>query len=162
MSFQRERSHWTKSQLDIIGVRTGHLPMNPPFSVNKLSSGDVASKSCSSTSISNEDLLKATNDREVFYKLYIDITNRAISMYTKAGRRKSALKLHGSLAALDLYISNILEYDPIADSPVHAGIENDIAAHLQSIVPSLHIMHPIHGLDWSLTCFRGLLIRMLK
>lgn len=56
----------------------------------------------SGASISNNDLLEAVRDREVFYKNYIDVTNRAISMYTKAGRRKSALKLHGSLAALDL------------------------------------------------------------
>jgi len=146
VSFECDHSHQTKSQLDIIGVRAGHLPSNPPFSV-KLSSGNAVSKSSSDTSISNEDLLRATNNREDFYKLYIDVTNRAISAYTKAGRRKSALKLHGSLAALDLYIFNISEYDPIADSPVHAGIENDIVAPSLPIVPSPFIMHRIHGPD---------------
>ena len=146
VSFECDHFHQTNSQLDVIGVRAGHLPLNPPFSI-KVSSGKTVSKSSSDTSISNEDLLRATNDREDFYKLYIDVTNRAISTYTKAGRRKSALKLHGSLAALDLYIFSISEYDPIADSPVHAGIENDIVAPSLLIVPSLHITHCIHGLD---------------
>jgi hypothetical protein len=79
------------------------LPRKPPFS-SSLSSEVTAAKVNSRAPISNKDLLGAIQDREVFYKLYIDITNRAISMYTKAGRRKSALKLHGSLAALDLYV----------------------------------------------------------
>lgn len=43
-------------------------------------------------------------DREAFYELYVDTTNRAIDMYAKAGRRKFALKLHGSLAALDVCV----------------------------------------------------------
>lgn len=146
VSFKCDHSHQIKSQLDIIGVQAGHLPLNPPFSV-KVSSGNAVSKSSSDTSISNEDLLRVTNDREDFYKLYIDVTNRAISAYTKAGRRRSALKLHGSLAALELYIFNIPEYDLIADSSVRADIENDIAAPSLPIVPSLHIMHRIHGLD---------------
>jgi len=110
VSFEYDHSYQTNSQLDIIGVRAGHLPLNPPFSV-KLASGNAISKSSSDTSISNEDLLRVTNDREDFYKLYIDVTNRAISAYTKAGRRKSGLKLHGSLAALDLYIFSISGYD---------------------------------------------------
>ncbi|KAF5358539.1 hypothetical protein D9756_001945 [Leucocoprinus leucothites] len=91
-----------RHQLDIVGVQAGHLPLKPPFSA-KLSTDNNPSKISSRSSISNKDLLEAVHDREAFYKLYIDITNRAISMYTKAGRRKTALKLHGSLAALDLH-----------------------------------------------------------
>ena len=52
--------------------------------------------------ITNKDLLASLTDRDMFDKLYIDTTNRAIDMYIKGGRRKFALKLHGSLAALDL------------------------------------------------------------
>lgn len=55
-------------------------------------------------SISNKDLIAAMNDRNTFYEQYVRLTNRAIDMYVKAGRRKFALKLHGSLAALDLYV----------------------------------------------------------
>jgi len=51
----------------------------------------------------NETLNTAVNDREAFYKLYIAVTNRAIDLYAKSGRRKFALKLHGNLAALELY-----------------------------------------------------------
>jgi trafficking protein particle complex subunit 10 len=52
--------------------------------------------------ITNTDLLAGLTDRDAFDKMYIDTTNRAIDMYVKGARRKFALKLHGSLAALDL------------------------------------------------------------
>lgn len=52
--------------------------------------------------ISNADFKKALLDKDIFYELYISVTNRSIDMYAKAGRRKFALKLHGSLAALDM------------------------------------------------------------
>ncbi|KXN82613.1 Trafficking protein particle complex subunit 10 [Leucoagaricus sp. SymC.cos] len=91
-----------QASLDKMGVQVGHLPSKPPFSAN-LPSISTHTDRNSEMSISNQDLLDGVHDCEAFYKLYIDITNRAISMYTKAGRRKSALKLHGSLAALDLY-----------------------------------------------------------
>lgn len=45
-------------------------------------------------------------DKEVFYEAYVKLTNRAIELYAKAGRRKFALKLHGSLAALDLCVGS--------------------------------------------------------
>ena len=44
----------------------------------------------------------AMKSREAFDKLYVSVTNRAIAMYDKGGRRKFALKLHGCVAALDL------------------------------------------------------------
>lgn len=47
-------------------------------------------------------MLKALDDREAFYSTYIKITNRAIELYAAGGRRKFALKMHGSLAALDV------------------------------------------------------------
>jgi len=46
----------------------------------------------------------AIGDGEAFYDLYCNISNRAIDMYVKAGRRKFALKLHTCLAALDKYV----------------------------------------------------------
>jgi len=42
-------------------------------------------------------------DKDAFYDLYCAISNRAIDMYVKAGRRKFALKLHGSIAAMDAH-----------------------------------------------------------
>lgn len=56
--------------------------------------------------ISNPELLKCLGDRTEYYDLYIKLTNRAIEMYVKAGRRKFALRLHGSLAALDVLVGN--------------------------------------------------------
>ncbi|EKM83061.1 hypothetical protein AGABI1DRAFT_118454 [Agaricus bisporus var. burnettii JB137-S8] len=89
-------------QLNVIGVDSGHLPAKPPFCM-KLRRESNPHKRDSKTAISNKDLREIIHDREAFFKMYIDVTNRAISMYTKAGRRKSALKLHGTLAALDLH-----------------------------------------------------------
>ncbi len=82
-------------------MKSQHLPCRPPFS--GVSDASVKSSETSSPqTISNDHLLKALEDKEAFYDLYITITNRAIDMYAKAGRRKFALKLHGSLAALDV------------------------------------------------------------
>ncbi|KAG5354260.1 hypothetical protein C0989_003777 [Termitomyces sp. Mn162] len=91
-----------RTQLDIIGVTVGHLPQKSPFSSSCRSPGQRM-KTTSTLSISNSDILKAISDDEAFYKLYVDVTNRAIELYTSTGRRKFALRLHGSLAALDLH-----------------------------------------------------------
>lgn len=56
----------------------------------------------STQSISNPDIRACIDDAEFFYDLYIRITNRAIEMYARSKRRKFALKLHESLAALDV------------------------------------------------------------
>ncbi|KAJ7156089.1 trafficking protein particle complex subunit 10 [Mycena crocata] len=91
-----------RNQLDIIGVKVGHLPTRPPFSNSPRppsSSGSAASEK----KISSTDILESIQHRDTFYDTYVEITNRAIDMYAKAGRRKFALKLHGSLAALDVH-----------------------------------------------------------
>ncbi|KAG6865627.1 hypothetical protein C0991_000914 [Blastosporella zonata] len=90
-----------RTQLDVIGVTVGHLPQSSQFSSSCKSTSP--GKRTSTLTITNDELLEAINDVEAFYKLYIDATNRAIEMYTKAGRKKFALRLHGSLAALDLH-----------------------------------------------------------
>lgn len=54
--------------------------------------------------VTNADILKILQEKTPFYDLYVRLTNRAIDFYVKAGRRKFALRLHGSLAALDLYV----------------------------------------------------------
>jgi hypothetical protein len=81
--------------LDILGVSFGHLPARVPFSTlavdTKPETGNEA------------ELLKSLRDSTAFYDLYIAITNRAIDLYAKSGRKKFALRLHGDLAALDMY-----------------------------------------------------------
>ena len=57
--------------------------------------------------ISNLELLKCLGDQTTYYDLYIKLTNRAIETYVKAGRRKFALRLHGSLAALDVLVGTL-------------------------------------------------------
>lgn len=52
--------------------------------------------------ISKHEIISAIGDKDMFYDLYTTISNRAIDMYAKAGRRKFALKIHGSLAVLDV------------------------------------------------------------
>ncbi|GLB35442.1 putative trafficking protein particle complex subunit 10, TRAPPC10 [Lyophyllum shimeji] len=94
-----------RTQLDVIGVTVGHLPQRPPFS-SSFKPSDAPLQTTSKNTISNADIQKATENAETFYNLYVDATNRAIDMYTKAGRKKFALRLHGSLAALDLHRGN--------------------------------------------------------
>lgn len=62
--------------------------------------------------ISNPELLKCLGDQAVYYDLYIKLTNRAIEAYVKAGRRKFALRLHGSLAALDVLVGTLSSSTP--------------------------------------------------
>jgi len=46
------------------------------------------------------------------YDIYVKLTNRAIDAYVKAGRRKFALRLHGSLAALDVLVTTVVPLLP--------------------------------------------------
>ena len=55
-----------------------------------------------SMTITKTELLSSMEDQDALYELYVNVTNRAIELYASAGRRKFALKLHGSLAALDM------------------------------------------------------------
>ncbi|KAL1742258.1 trafficking protein particle complex subunit 10 [Schizophyllum fasciatum] len=87
-------------QLDNIGISAGHLPCKAPFA-NAYHGPAAATQSA--TKISNRELQSAIDDSNLFYDLYIRTTKAAIDMYAKAGRRKFALKLHGSLAALDVH-----------------------------------------------------------
>ncbi|KAG6336920.1 hypothetical protein ID866_2158 [Astraeus odoratus] len=92
-----------KSQLDILGIKVGHLPRKPPFSMalHTAVTAPPSGKVSSAHRISKYEIMLAIGDREAFYDFYCTISNRAIDMYVKAGRRKFALKLHGCLAALD-------------------------------------------------------------
>ncbi|KAF8831376.1 hypothetical protein HHX47_DHR1000473 [Lentinula edodes] len=91
-----------RNQLDMLGIETRFLPCKPPFSSALLVPRPENLQPKSTESISNAQLSTALKDQDAFYDLYILITNRAIDLYAKSGRRKFALKLHGSLAALDL------------------------------------------------------------
>ncbi|KAI6132070.1 trafficking protein particle complex subunit 10 [Pisolithus croceorrhizus] len=104
-----------KSQLDILGVKVGHLPPKPPFSMAIQTVTTTPSSPLPERNplqrISKYEILLAVGDSEAFYDLYCTTSNRAIDMYVKAGRRKFALKLHGCLAALDKHrgrLSNAL------------------------------------------------------
>ncbi|TRM61873.1 trafficking protein particle complex subunit 10 [Schizophyllum amplum] len=88
-------------QLDNIGINAGHLPNKPPFC--NAYQGPVSTTTESPLKISNRDVLYAISDKDHFHELYVSTTKLAIDMYAKAGRRKFALKLHGSLAALDVH-----------------------------------------------------------
>lgn len=71
------------------------------YTVAVTPSSPSADQRSSSQRISKYEIMLAIGDKEAFYDLYCAISNRAIDMYVKAGRRKFALKLHGCLAALD-------------------------------------------------------------
>jgi len=111
-AFVPSRIYRPGSKLDTIGIKVGHLPASPPFSTtfaqpSPLPELSQPTSKRSSLKISKAELLSSLESRDAFYDLYVDVTNRAIDMYTKAGRRKFALKLHGTLAALDLYVSYV-------------------------------------------------------
>ncbi|PAV23661.1 er to golgi transport-related protein [Pyrrhoderma noxium] len=100
----------SRNQLDRLGIRLNFLPFEPPFSncAADLSPEMDSNQESSvinhdSQSISNTDILGFLGNKASFYDLYIRLTNRAIDLFAKSGRRKTALKLHGSLAALDSY-----------------------------------------------------------
>ncbi|CDO72874.1 hypothetical protein BN946_scf185002.g59 [Trametes cinnabarina] len=93
-------------QLDILGIAAQHLPNQPPFSLSLPKSYNVSRDNQveeAVTTISRTELASALKDRDAFYELYVSVTNRAIELYVSAGRRKFALKLHGSLASLDVH-----------------------------------------------------------
>ncbi|KAA1469549.1 hypothetical protein DENSPDRAFT_857972 [Dentipellis sp. KUC8613] len=115
-----------RSQLDIVGVKNGHLPRRPPFSMAlpAIPPRPQEAESPKSTiqTITKAELLSSLDDREAFFELYVALTNRAIDTYAKAGRRKFALKLHGSLAALDVHrgrLSTALQ--TFSSLPAHYG-----------------------------------------
>lgn len=88
-------------------MHVGHLPNKPPFSLSWHESCNTprfAGGQPLSTKISRTELVGALSNQQAFDKLYIETTQQAIDMYAKGHRRKFALKLHGSLAALDLYV----------------------------------------------------------
>ncbi|TBU35808.1 trafficking protein particle complex subunit 10 [Dichomitus squalens] len=96
-----------RQQLDVLGIATGFLPNKPPFSLALPSTFDPADKDPKtkrgSMTITKTELLSSMEDQDTLYELYVNVTNRAIELYASAGRRKFALKLHGSLAALDIH-----------------------------------------------------------
>ena len=89
------------SKLDIIGIQAGHLPHAPPFSTALSNASRIPAGR--KLHFVNETLNAAVANRQAFHELYLALTNRAIDLYAKSGRRKFALKLHGSLAAFELY-----------------------------------------------------------
>ena len=95
----------TLLKLDRLGVRLGFLPNEPAFAMGEdegTNGDEVTNRNRASKTITNSEILSFLNNQSSFYDLYIRLTNRAIELYVKAGRRKFALRLHGSLAALDL------------------------------------------------------------
>ncbi|TFK54963.1 hypothetical protein OE88DRAFT_1732249 [Heliocybe sulcata] len=94
-----------RHQLDTLGVQLQYLPLKSPFSTSSFLSPEQLSRHADASDyvISRPDLVSSLKDKETFYDLYIKVTNRAIERYAKARRRKFALKLHGSLAALDVH-----------------------------------------------------------
>jgi hypothetical protein len=101
------RSCLQQLKLDTLGIKVGHLPALPPFSTTFAQQPSEVSKDVrkrSSLKISKAELLSSLTNPDAFYDLYVSVTNRAIDMCTKSGRRKFALKLWGCLAALDVYV----------------------------------------------------------
>ena len=145
-------------------IRIGRLPSRPPFSACVVDVEDVENGHANgigskrvSRRISNADILGFLDKPTSFYELYIRVTNKAIDLFVKAGRRKFALKLHGSLAALDLYVYRDL---PESQSNLTVVSEIDILLLSRHIRRSLRIMHRIAGQAWNRICYFRVLKRM--
>jgi hypothetical protein len=95
--------------LDILGIAAGHLPTSAPFGLSLSTTRPLPSTQ--SLHLSNETLNVAINNRQAFDELYIALNNRAIDLYAKSGRRKFALKLHGFLAAFEMYVFPLIHED---------------------------------------------------
>lgn len=99
-------------KLDVLGIAAGFLPHKSPFSLTLPSSFDLSVKDLKakrgSMTITKTELLSSMEQQDILYDLYVNVTNRAIELYANSGRRKFALKLHGSLAALDMYVPSFL------------------------------------------------------
>ncbi|KAH8829685.1 trafficking protein particle complex subunit 10 [Flagelloscypha sp. PMI_526] len=97
-----------RHQLDVIGVKQGHLPRIPPFSTDPTdTSFDHIQTTDSKDSVANASFTESITDKDRFYELYTATTNRAIKSYADGGRKKFALKLHGSLAALESHCGHL-------------------------------------------------------
>ncbi len=83
------------------------LPARPPFS-DALQRSSRRDGKGTLDKISNQDLKAALKDKDAFFELYVTLTKRAIELYANAGRRKFALRMHGSLAALDVYVNSLI------------------------------------------------------
>lgn len=92
--------------------------------------------------ISKTDLSAALKDKEAFYELYIGLTNRAIELYASAGRRKFALRMHGSLAALDVYVLSYSAYALIINNRI--SVRGRLSTALQTYT-SLPAHYSPHG-----------------
>ncbi|KAL8287387.1 hypothetical protein RQP46_003839 [Phenoliferia psychrophenolica] len=98
-----------RKQLDKLGIGAGHLPLAHPFSMsmNEFVPDRAAGNKAHSTpessdgAVTRQDLLEAIAHRDKFDKLYIDLSNRTIQAYQASHRKRSSLKLHAALAALE-------------------------------------------------------------
>lgn len=127
-----------------------YLPTHAPF--YSCTADDTAlvpkgSSSITTQAITNSDLLSLMKNKSAFYDHYIRLTNKAIDLYVKAGRRKFALKLHSRLASLDAYVADlylilnatsILKWKPI-------GSEEETFPLCRHIRPYQHITARIVG-----------------
>lgn len=81
------------------------MPSEIPFSMSipfPAPVSDGVPDNGTSGSVTKAEIVSAIADKDVFYDLYVNVTKRAIDLYGKSDRRQFALKLHGTLAALDV------------------------------------------------------------
>ncbi|KAF8810122.1 hypothetical protein BYT27DRAFT_7135471 [Phlegmacium glaucopus] len=130
-----------RTQLDIIGIEAGYLPPTPPFSTAL--SMDKQLQPGTKIQFINETLNTAVSNQQAFYELYAAITNRAIDFYAKSGRRKFALKLHGTLSALEVHRGNFS-----AALNTYTSLPAHYAPHLWTSLESFMLSRALdtHGL----------------
>ncbi|KAH8923009.1 hypothetical protein BT69DRAFT_195496 [Atractiella rhizophila] len=142
-SVKAELLDLAKKQLEKVGVQYGHLPNAHPFSValnehvpNSADTSSSADRASSLPPISQKDLIEAIASKEALDQLYVKLTNRAIEAYQASGRKRFALKLHASLAALERYRDHLPSaqrlFSPLPGHYVESrwtGIESSLLRH---------------------------------
>jgi hypothetical protein len=133
-------SYAAPSQLDKIGMSAGHLPTTHPFSMslNESSSPGNSPNGVPPTRslVTRRDLLDAVSNLETFDRLYIDLSRRTIQAYQSSGRRRSAVKLHSFLAALEQCALSMLILPNNADLPPPLSCPSSVTAQASKLLRS--------------------------
>jgi hypothetical protein len=100
-------------QLDEIGIRNGFLPHGPPFALQTngdwlVSGTDQEPTFDGQRTLSNSTFIRATASMEGFMEVYSEVSQHAIAIYDRAGRKRFASKVRDKLSSLERCVQSFL------------------------------------------------------
>ncbi|KAH8547567.1 trafficking protein particle complex subunit 10 [Umbelopsis sp. PMI_123] len=111
-----------RKQLDKLGVKHSHLPDTTPFNMHSDKGANTKKRFSSGVEgaqkepMTNQKLREAVVSRDVFDKMYMALSTRAIKGYDQSNRVRSALCAHGDIAAFKFAREKYDEAARILDS----------------------------------------------